>query len=125
MREIIQNNDAQLEQPNQPVKIGEVSEPQIRAWKQVERVDDVFQVVLKDKQGNRHYGYFRPASRAALGAAQMAGAGGNRVSFWEIIAENCWLGGSNVILSSDYLFGGLMTLLAELYEAADGEIAKL
>jgi hypothetical protein len=110
---------------NEPIRIGVATDHQIAAWKQAERVDEIFQVILKDKKGNRHYGYFRPGNRSTLGAAQMAGAGGNRVSFWEVVADNCWLGGSDSILSDEYLFGGLMTLLVDLYEAADGEIAKL
>lgn len=108
-----------------PKHIGKLNADQIAALKEQHGITEVFETKVKDKKGDLHYGYFKQASRHDISAAQIAGSNGSKVSFWEVIANQCFLQGSQILLSDDYLFLGMMGVLYELYEVADADIAKL
>lgn len=124
----------EVQQPSAVVQeefeaVGEATEAQIQAWKK--QHGDVYCVHVLDREPSgegkrrRHYTYFKGVSRSILGAAQIASAKGNVVSFYEVVANNCYIGGSEEVLKDDYLFKGIMPYMDQLNEYAAAVLEKL
>jgi hypothetical protein len=113
-----------LQPPTKLPEIGVVSAAQIAAWKAVNA--QVYAVRALTRNADAiHVGYFKEANRATLGAAQMANKKGNPITFFEVLANQCWLGGSDALLKDDYLFMGITKELDYLYTFAASSIEKL
>jgi len=68
--------------------------------------------------------YLRKADRKTIAAAQSI-AGSDAIRYNEILLENCWLGGDEIIKTDDAYFLGISSFLAELIQIKVGELKKL
>jgi len=99
--------------------VGKATTEQIEAWKKEH--GDVFEFEF---EAEGHACYLRKPKRSEL-SRSLAMAPVNPLGATEIIATNCWLGGSEEIKTDDKLFLGLHMKIQETIEAAEGEVKKL
>ncbi|MCY4418878.1 MAG: hypothetical protein OXB93_03415 [Cytophagales bacterium] len=88
----------------------------IAVWKK--QHGTVYEISVEGKKG-----FFKAPDRAILGYA-MSNQAQDPLSYHEIIARNCWLGGDELLLSEDKLFLSLCTRLGELVEIKEAALKK-
>lgn len=92
-------------------------EQKISEWK--EKYGDVYQVEV-----DGHVAYLKKPNRKALGAAAVVGKS-DPMKYNEILLNNCWIEGDELIKTEDALFLGVSAQLAELIEIKEAAIKKL
>lgn len=118
-----------INEPGAP--IGQASSDQIAAWKRLH--GDVYEIGVEG-----HVGYVRGFDRSTMKFAlsqlcmridpETKAAELNlekMVELGEIGLKNCWLGGSEAILSNDRLFAAAALQVGELFEIAETTLKKL
>lgn len=109
--------------------IGEVAENQIAVWKKQHK--DVFSIEVEG-----HIGYVRGFDRATMKYAlsQLSIKANDKeqtisaekiINIGEIGLTNCWLGGSDEILTNDRLFIAAAMQVGELFDFAETKLKKL
>jgi len=68
--------------------------------------------------------YLRKPDRKTLGAASVIGKN-DPMKYNEVMINNCWLDGNEILRENDGYFLGLSAQIAELIEIKEGEIKKL
>lgn len=71
-----------------------------------------------------HIGYVRKPDRKTLSYASIAGQK-DPLKFNEVLLNNCWLGGSELIKTDDELFLSVGGKLAELIQVKEAELVNL
>jgi hypothetical protein len=94
-----------------------ISKDQLAEWKA--RYGNIYKITVEDKVC-----YLRKPSRKALGYASAVGKT-NPIKFNEILLNDCWLGGDEVIKTDDNLFLSASAKLAELIDVKEAELEKL
>jgi hypothetical protein len=110
---------------------GQATPDQIAAWKKLH--GDVYEITV-----NNHVGYVRGFDRATMKFALSQlkikldkDSQGAEVSvekmieLGEIGLKNCWIGGSDEILSNDRMFMAAALQVGELFEIAETTLKKL
>lgn len=92
-------------------------EQKVVEWK--DRYGDVFQVEV-----DGHVAYLKKPDRRALGAASVIGKT-DPIKYNEVLLNNCWLEGDEVIKKDDALFLGVSAQLAEIIEIKEATLKKL
>lgn len=92
-------------------------EQKIEEWKK--KYGDVFKVEV-----DGHVAYLKKPSRKALGAAAVIGKS-DIIKYNEVLLNNCWIEGDEVIKEDDSLFLGVSAQLAELVEIKEATLKKL
>ncbi|MDR1120039.1 MAG: hypothetical protein LBM08_03900 [Dysgonamonadaceae bacterium] len=90
---------------------------QIDAWKA--KHGEVFRIQVEGKAC-----YLKKPGRKTLGYASLAGKE-NPLKFNEILLNDCWLDGDEVIKTDDTLFLSVSSKLSELIEVKEAELEKL
>jgi hypothetical protein len=96
---------------------GEVTPEQIAEWKK--KHGKVFAVIV-----DGHICYLKKPDRNTLSYASTIGMK-DPIKFNEIMLENCWLGGSELIKTDDDLFLAASGKLVELINVKDAELVNL
>jgi len=112
-----QQTEIIMEKEKAVKRIGEATPEQIEAWKRQ------FGIV-KEVEVDGHVCYLRMPDRKILGMASALG-GNDPIKFNELLLNNCWLGGSEVIKSDDQLFLSIGPALAELLTFKQAKIKNL
>lgn len=99
------------------IKVSEVTPEIIEEWKK--QFGSVFQV---DVDG--HIAYLKKPDRKTISMATTIG-GKDPIKFSELMLNNCWLAGDDVIKTDDELFLAVAGKLAELIELKEAELKKL
>lgn len=94
-----------------------VSSEQIAMWKQ--QYVDVFEVKAGDKLC-----YLKRPDRQTLKAADAIGSA-DPMRYNEILLENCWIAGDDIIKINDTYFMQVVPVLSELVDYGRAEIKKL
>ncbi len=94
-----------------------VDQEQIKQWKQ--KYGNVFKIEVDGKMA-----FLRSPSRKVLGYASTTGQK-DPMKFNEILLNNCWLAGDEVIKTDDSLFMGVSAKLAEIIEVKEATLEKL
>jgi hypothetical protein len=94
-----------------------VSQEQIQEWKA--KHGDIFKITVDGKEA-----FLKKPSRKTLGYASVAGKT-NPLKFNEVLLNDCWLGGDEVIKTNDELFLSVSGKLADLLEVKEAELEKL
>ena len=94
-----------------------VTPEQIQEWKN--QHGDIFQL---DVEG--HTCYLKKPSRKVISMATTIGQT-DPIKFSEIMLNNCWLGGDEIIRTDDELFLSVSAKLAELISIKEAELKKL
>ena len=68
--------------------------------------------------------YLRKPDRKALSAASVIG-GKDPMKYNEVLLNNCWLEGDEIIKTNDEYFMGVSQVLAELIVIKEGKLKKL
>lgn len=97
--------------------VGKATPEQIAAWKA--KHGDVFEIVCE-----KHYGYLKKPDRKVLSMATTIGQN-DPMKFNELVAENCWLGGSRELLTKDEYFFAIVDKMNALIVVKEAEIKKL
>jgi len=88
----------------------------IEKWKK--QHGDIFKIEV-----DGHVCYLKKPDRKTL--AYVSTLGNNPMRFNEVLLENCWLGGDEVIKTNDDLFLSVSQKLPELISVKTAEITKL
>ena len=96
--------------------MSKITKDQIESWKK--QHGTVFQVSVDGKEG-----YLKKPDRKTLSYA-MTNAQTNPLGFAEVILENCWLGGDEVIKTDDSLFFAAAGQIDKLIEIKEAELKK-
>ncbi len=94
-----------------------ITQEQIAAWK--EKYGTVYEIAVDGKKC-----YLRKPDRKTLSYASAVGTS-DPLKFSEVMLNNCWLGGDEVIKTDDELFLGVSARLGELIETKEAELKKL
>lgn len=94
-----------------------VTKEQIEAWKA--KYGEVFLLEIEDKKA-----YLKTPDRKVLSAASTL-AQENPLKFNEILLENCWICGDEVIKTNDVLFLSACSKLGNLIETKEASLGKL
>lgn len=97
--------------------MSKITDIQIKAWKKEH--GDVFIIEVENKKC-----YLKKPDRKTLSFA-MVGAEANPFQPAEVILENCWLGGDEVIKTDDSLFLAAAGQIDELIDIKEATIKKL
>lgn len=89
----------------------------IQEWKA--KHGDVYRVEV-----DGHIAYLKKPSRKALGAAAVIGKQ-DPMKYNEVLLNNCWIEGDEVIKTDDALFLGVSAQLAEIIEIKEATLKKL
>lgn len=94
-----------------------ITPQQVEEWKK--QHGDIFQL---DVDG--HTCYLKKPSRKVISMATTIGQN-DPVKFSELMMNNCWLGGDEIIRTDDELFLSAAGKLAELIQLKEAELKKL
>ena len=94
-----------------------ITQNQIKEWKR--KFGSVYEIAVEGKKG-----YFRTPDRNILGYALSQNTQ-NPITYNEILAKNCWLGGDKELLEEDTLFLSISGKLADLIEIKEAGLKKL
>ncbi len=102
----------------------QVSQAQIKRWKS--QYGDVYaiEVKLDDKGKQKAVGYFRKPDLNIIAAASRF-ADTDPIKSGEVLLENCWLDGDDVIKTDDEAKMGVLTQLGKLFKIKEAEVKKL
>jgi hypothetical protein len=103
---------------------GEATTEQIAEWKEMVQKKfgegaKVYQYVVEDKVC-----YVRTVDRATYSAAA-AKVSTSPAKFTDVILENCWLGGCEIIKKVDQYYFGLSEFLEELVAKKKGSLTEI
>ena len=107
----------QLNEKNMETKEEKKIEQKIAEWK--EAYGDVYRVEV-----DGHVAYLKKPTRKALGAAAVIGKT-DPMKYNEVLLNNCWIEGDEVIKKDDALFLGVSAQLAEIIEVKEATLKKL
>jgi len=102
---------------NGKTMVGQATPEQIEAWKK--KHGDIFAV-----RCDGHVAYLKKPSRKALSYASVAGKT-DSIKFNETLLKECFIGGSDAIMTDDSLFLGVSSVLADIIEVKEAELEKL
>lgn len=94
-----------------------VTDAEIQKWKQ-----EHGEVYHYEVDG--YHAYLKPADRKTISHANAMGENDD-VKFNEILLDDCWLGGDEIIKQNDSYFLGISSFLAELIQVKAGQLKKL
>lgn len=94
-----------------------VSQEQIQEWKS--RYGEIYKISVEN-----NVCYLKKPSRKTLGYASTVGKN-NPIKFNEVLLNDCWLAGDEIIKTDDNLFLSVGTKLAELIQIKEAEMEKL
>lgn len=96
---------------------GQATPEQIEEWKK--KYGTVKGIIV-----DGHIGYLKKPDRKTLSYASVAGQK-DPLKFNEILLNNCWLGGSELIKTDDDLFYSASGKISELIEIKETELVNL
>ena len=94
-----------------------ITDEMIEDWKK--KHDEIFIVEVEDKVA-----YLHTPSRKVLRQANVHGKTDD-IKFAEIILNNCWLGGDEIIKTDDSYFLGVASELSQIIDIKEATIKKL
>lgn len=100
---------------------GGVSEEQITQWKQ--RYGKVVRIDVVDGE-DLHVGYFKRPSLDTLRAVKKLSKT-DEISAGETLGKNCWLGGSEAMLTDAVLFNETQEQLAAMFNSCQSSLKNL
>ncbi len=99
-----------------------ISQAQIKRWKA--QYGDVYAIEVKLDEQEKAVGYFRKPDLNIIAAASRF-VESNPIKTGEILLENCWLDGDDLIKTDDEAKMGVMTQLGKLFKVKEAEVKKL
>ena len=102
-----------------PALIGQATEAQIDAWKR--KHTNIFAI-----EADGHVAYFKSPDRQTIGMAMsLSNGGSDGMKFNNLLFDNCWLGGSEEIKTSDRLYLPASAHMRQMIDVAEAQIKKL
>jgi hypothetical protein len=95
-----------------------VSQSQIDEWKK--KFGTIYEL-----ESEGHFGYVRSPGRNELSYATTASKGNDPMQFNEAILNSCWLGGDEILKTSERHFLGVCSVLEQIIESTKATIKKL
>ena len=108
--------DIQYKEAGKGVLTGEVTEAQVKKWKE-EHKDGIYGASVRGK-----IGYFRNPGLDDLNCAYAKLDPAKATAKWKELAEVTWLGGCDELLTNERLF---ISIMDKVQVAADGEESNL
>lgn len=100
---------------------GEASETQIKQWKL--KHGDVFAIEIDIDENEKAVGYFKKPDLSILAMAQRFQE--DKIKAGEVLFENLWLGGADIIKEDDMVKLSVMQKFPTLVELKQATIKKL
>ena len=97
--------------------IGQATPEQIQEWKN--KYGKLYGVIV-----DGHIAYLKKPDRKTLGYASTVGAK-DPIKFNEVILNNCFIGGSDLIKTDDDLFFAASAKLVDLIQVKEAELVNL
>lgn len=118
--ELLQSSPEQPQTPQQPL-IGEAEPTQINMWKN--RFRRIYGIIVPDGD-EQHVGYFRRPDMDVLAAANRLRKE-DQIKAVNVLFENCWLGGSEVMRNDAIVKMGAMARFNTALSVQQAEIKNL
>lgn len=104
-------------------KASDLDDKTIKEWKA--KYGDLYEVEVKDEEGNNETVILRLARRNEIGAASVS-AKSNPSKFTEYILRACWLAGDqDKVFASDAMLNAMSEHIEALIPVAESKIKKL